>query len=86
MCPSDGGAYSGDTILSLYNNQGNDLAWGDYDWSCGYYSKLSYSFTGDYCQYYSLYQGCGYDWSCSGTTAIVVTGEQSIENIIDNQQ
>ena len=86
-CSSQGGSCSGNQYLRL-QAPGVDgwLAVGGYGY-CGSCAQISYSVSsGAACQNYTIAQGCDWESSCSGATAVKVlnpyAAAQGTENIV----
>ena len=73
---TNGGVYTGDTTLALYDANGNQVAFNDDSLSCGMdaiASTLSYTPQSTaVCGVYMLRQYCYVGTECSGTTAVEI--------------
>ena len=73
----NGGSYTGDTVISLYNSSGYLMALNDDSDLCGpkaVGSELSYTpASGTACDSYELRQYCYDLTSCSGITTVVIS-------------
>ena len=74
---TNGGVYTGDTVLSLYDSVGVEVAYNDDSGVCGVGAKgsqLSYTVgVGVGCSVYVLREYCYEGLACTGTAAVEVT-------------
>ena len=81
-CPGDDLDYNacscyGDTVLELYVDGGERIALSDD--SCGACSRITYTFSGNSCQRYRMFQRCFSGNNCGASPIVSLTGTPPFE-------